>query len=398
MGPEAMALGTFFCLYVAQSIPSSFLSTALQVMMREQQFSLASIGLLQLVKLPWILKFLWAPIVDRRCLTVADYKRCIIVSELVYAGLLFVLGLLHVRSDIYLILALVVMSLIASGTQDIATDSLAALSYEGRDKSLVNTMQSTGSFAGTLVGSGLLLIVLHRYGWRVVLVFLALFVLLALVPLVLNRQITFTRKKDPAKRARLGDFALFFTRKGIWRQVIFLILFYAGLMAILPMLRPWLVDQGFDMGTIGVLSGLLGTGTACLSSFGGGFLVRRIGIYRARKYFATLILAVAAYFYLLTHIEPSLPLMTLGVILLWGAYGAASIVVYVSSMETLRKGREGTDFTVQIVITHLCGIVMAILGGALADRAGYEGLFGLALLLATISLIYIHLVFKKKDT
>ena len=53
---DALTLGTFFFLYVAQSIPSSFLSTALQVLMRENHFSLSDIGLLQLVKLPWILK------------------------------------------------------------------------------------------------------------------------------------------------------------------------------------------------------------------------------------------------------------------------------------------------------------------------------------------------------
>ena len=333
---EALTLGTFFCLYVAQSIPSSFLSTALQVMMREQQFSL-----------------------------------------------------------IYLILGLIILALIASGTQDIATDSLAALSYGGRDKSLVNTMQSSGSFAGTLVGSGLLLVVLHRYGWQVVLLCLALFVLLALVPLGLERQISF-EKKDPKRRAGIGDFALFFSRKGIWRQVLFLLLFYSGLMAILPMLRPWLVDQGFDMGSIGILSGLLGTGTAFVSSLASGFVVRRIGIYRARKYFATLILVATLYFLILTQVEVSTLLVSIGVMLLWAAYGSATVVVYVSSMETLRAGREGTDFTVQIVITHLCGMGMAILGGVVADHTGYSGLFALAVLLALISLIYIHLVFKNE--
>ena len=332
---------------------------------------------------------------DRHCLTVRDYKRCIIVSEVIYAGLLCAIGLLQVSTDIYLILGLIILALIASGTQDIATDSLAALSYGGRDKSLVNTMQSSGSFAGTLVGSGLLLVVLHRYGWQVVLLCLALFVLLALVPLGLERQIS-VEKKDPKRRAGIGDFALFFSRKGIWRQVLFLLLFYSGLMAILPMLRPWLVDQGFDMGSIGILSGLLGTGTAFVSSLASGFIVRRIGIYRARKYFATLILVATLYFLILTQVEVSTLLVSIGVMLLWAAYGSATVVVYVSSMETLRAGREGTDFTVQIVITHLCGMGMAILGGVVADHTGYSGLFALAVLLSLISLIYIHLVFKNE--
>ena len=75
----------FFCLYIAQSLPSSFFATALQVMMREAHYSLATIGLLQLVKLPWVLKFLWSPIVDRHCLTGRDFRRCIIGFECVYA-------------------------------------------------------------------------------------------------------------------------------------------------------------------------------------------------------------------------------------------------------------------------------------------------------------------------
>jgi hypothetical protein len=53
-----------FSLYIAQSVPMSFFSTVVPVIMRQENYSLESIGLLQLVKLPWIIKFLWAPIVD----------------------------------------------------------------------------------------------------------------------------------------------------------------------------------------------------------------------------------------------------------------------------------------------------------------------------------------------
>ena len=48
---KKLSLGTFFCLYIAQMVPSSFLMTALQVIMREGQYSLATIGLLNLVAL-----------------------------------------------------------------------------------------------------------------------------------------------------------------------------------------------------------------------------------------------------------------------------------------------------------------------------------------------------------
>ena len=41
-------LATFFCLYIAQTIPMSFFSTVIPVMMRQENFSLSAIGLLRL--------------------------------------------------------------------------------------------------------------------------------------------------------------------------------------------------------------------------------------------------------------------------------------------------------------------------------------------------------------
>ena len=152
---KALNLSTFFCLYIAQAIPMSFFSTAIQVLMRQADYSLSSIALLQLIKLPWILKFLWAPLIDRHCITLKDYKRCIITSEIVYALLILLVGLLDIQTDLYLIIGLVFLSLIASATQDIATDTLAVLSFGKSDKSLVNSMQSMGSFGGTLIGTGI---------------------------------------------------------------------------------------------------------------------------------------------------------------------------------------------------------------------------------------------------
>ena len=124
----------FFCLYIAQSIPSSFFATALQVMMREANYSLATIGLLQLVKLPWVVKFLWSPLVDRHCLTGRDFRRCIVVSEIVYAIFIILAGHLNVTDNLYLIIFMVMLSLVASATQDIATDALAILMHRGRDR------------------------------------------------------------------------------------------------------------------------------------------------------------------------------------------------------------------------------------------------------------------------
>lgn len=392
---RGIGLPMFFCLYIAQSIPSSFFATALQVMMREANYSLATIGLLQLVKLPWVVKFLWSPLVDRHCLTGRDFRRCIVFSEIVYAIFIILAGHLNVTDNLYLIIFMVMLSLVASATQDIATDALAILMHTGRDKSMVNSMQSMGSFGGALIGSGVLLLVLHQFGWHMVTPFLGVFVLLMLIPLLRRKDLNIAQK-DVRQRARLTDFASFFVQRGIWRQIGFLLLYYASIIGILSMMRPWLVDLGYSMKEIGVMSGIIGTSSAFCASFGAGFIVRRIGIFTARILFACFILLTTLYFLGLVMLgTPTTAMLYGGIVLMWMSYGMATIVVYTSAMECVRPGREGTDFTVQTVLTHLSGIIMAGLSGAVADHFGYHGLFLAEVIIASISLVYIILLFRK---
>ena len=392
---KVMNLSTFFFLYIAQTIPMTFFSTALQVMMRQNDFSLSTIALLQIVKIPWVLKFLWSPIVDRHCVTIKDYKRVIIGSELVYALFIGLLSFLEIQTDITLIIALIFLSLVASATQDIATDALAVLSFNQKDKSLVNSMQSMGSFGGTLIGGGVLLLVLQHYGWFRVIPCLCLFVLIALLPLLKNKKLRI-EPKETKERARLTDFFWFFARKSIWRQIGFLFLYYASIIGLLSVLRPYLVDHGYSMHEIGVMSGMLGTGCAFFVALGAGFVVRRIGSHKARILFAAFTLLTTLYFCAISQIMFTTWMICLGIVLLWSSYGMSTIVVYTTAMENVRPGREGTDFTIQTVLTHLSGLLIALLAARVADNFGYNALFCFQSAIALCTLLYVVFLFRKR--
>lgn len=388
-------LGTFFCLYIAQTIPMSFFSTVIPVMMRQENFSLSAIGLLQLIKLPWILKFLWSPLVDRHAITTGDYKRWIFSSELIYAALIFAVAFLNFHTDFYTIVALIIISFIASATQDIATDALAVLSFSKKDKSLANSMQSMGSFGGSMIGGGVLLLLFKQIGWNYLLPCVALFVIIALLPLFFNKGITI-QPRQPYLRAQKADVFYFFLQRKIWKQIGFLFLYYSGLIGTLAMLKPFLVDLGYSMKDIGIMSGMAGTFIGFLSSFAGGLIVRRLGRFHSRILFAVFVLVATLYFVGLSYTQPTTTLLYVGIFLLWGSYGMATIIVYTTAMDCVRPGREGTDFTIQTVITHLSGMLIAILSGKLADHLGYHGLFIFESTLASISLVYILIVFRKE--
>jgi hypothetical protein len=383
-------LFTLFTLYIAQSIPMSFFSSVLPILMRQGDYSLVAIALLKLIKLPWIMKFLWSPIIDRKCDSINDYKRWILGSEIVYALLIFVVAMLNLQTNFTLIIGLILLAFISSATQDIATDALAARSFERRDSSLLNSMQSMGSFTGSMVGGGFLLLLFQQIGWGKMLPWVAIFVLLALVPLQLNINLRLRERQNKSK-ARPQDMYLFFKQKGIGKHVLFLFLFYSGVIGILSILRPLMVDLGYDMKEIGAMIGVFGTATGIFCSFLSGLFIRKIGREKSRRIISLLIVATASYF-LWVHASGnvhSLVAIMAGIALVWGTYGMASTIVYTTSMDIVREGREGTDFTMQIVITHLSSMIVAIICSRIGDIFGYDGLFALEISLAVISFVFV---------
>ena len=93
-----------------------------------------------------------------------------------------------------------------------------------------------------------------------------------------------------------------------------------------------------------------------------------------------------------------MPLLYLAVILIGISYGTSAVVLYTLAMDRVRKGREGTDFTIQLVIAQLSGITVGALSGVFAQHFGYSNLFLAEFGFACLALFYILIVFRKKET
>ena len=386
-------LATFFCLYIAQFIPSTFITTAMQVTMRQANYGLATIGLLHLVHIPWLVKFLWAPMVDRQCSDISNYRRFILLMESVYALSIISIGFLDISADIYFIFVLVFISMFASATQDIATDGLAVRAFGKGDHSAVNSMQSMGRYAGAFLGSGIFIVMLDHFGWSVVFPLLGIIALLMVVPLQFNKKIHI-EPRSPKQRAKLMDFMWFFSRREIIPHVVFLLLYFMGIIGIIANVRPYMVDLGYNMKEIGVWFGMVGTATSFIMAWVAHVFIRRIGMYRARLIVAFMIVTAPLYFLALTFTSPTLPLLVGGLLLVKTCHAFASIVVYTTAMDCVREGREGTDFTIQVVVVHLSSSLISLISGGVGEWLDYRGLYMIELAIAIISLFYVIKVFK----
>ncbi len=387
---------TLLTLYLAQSIPMSFFSTVVPVIMRMENYSLESIGYLQLIKLPWIVKFLWAPLVDGTSRNTKQYRRWILSSEIFYAVVIFSIGFLNLETSFTLIIALMVIAFTASATHDIATDAFAILILKEKERSMGNSMQSAGNFLGTLMGSGVLLVIYHYWGWKYLLFALAAFVLVAIVPVIFYPAREQKKPDKSGKSISPVEFIWFFKQKNITGHLLLLFFFYSGLIGILTMVKPYLVDLGFDVKEIGFISGIFGTACGALMTIPAGMLIRKIGVNRSVWIFPAFNLAAAVYFFILTFTNHQIFLIYIGIGLLWAAYAMSSVFVFTLSMKVVRNGREGTDFTLQIVLTHLSSLIIAVMSGKIADAINYRGLFAIEIGLGMLIFILLPFLFKKQ--
>ncbi len=390
---------TLLGLYLAQSIPMSFFSTIIPLIMREENYSLASIGYINLIKLPWIVKFLWAPLVDNTSHSSRHYRRWILSSEIFYAAVIFSIGFFDLQTNFITIIILVVIALIASATQDIATDAFAILILKQKERSIGNSMQSAGSFIGTMFGTGIMLILYDYWydtlGWQNLLFFLAVFVLVALIPVSLFKNHTDKTLDRSRKNISPVEFIYFFRQKNIGGHLLLLFLFYSSLIGILTMIKPLFIDLGYEIRDYAIISGIFGTAFGALMTLPAGFFIRKRGILRSVWFFPVINLLAASYFFGLTFTNYSLVLLYLGVALLWGAYAMSSVFIYTLGMRIVRPGKEGTDFTIQIVLTHLSSIIIAVMSGNIADAVNYRGLFAVEVGVAILFLALIPFIFRK---
>jgi hypothetical protein len=380
-------LFTLLSLYMAQSIPLSFFTTVVPVIMRQQHYSLEAIGLMQLVKLPWIIKFLWAPLVDRTGSGTSGYRRWIFYSEGFYAFSIAAVAFFSLEHQFSLIIILMVLAITASATQDIATDAWAILTLKKEERSLGNSMQSMGSFLGSMIGSGALLVVYHFLGWMWLLLALAGVVLLALIPLLLFRPEAIIRRRPRSKSVSLRDIGSFFRQEGIGPHLLLLALFHSSLIGIMTMIKPMMIDLNYSVKDIGIISGIFGTAAGAAAAMGAGIVMRRISRKRSAMLFATFNLLPALFFALMHPMAATPWVVWAGVALLWGAYAMGMVFVFTIAMDQVRHCREGTDFTLQIVVVHLSSLTLAVLSGKIAGAFSYGNLFAFSVVMGVITLL-----------
>jgi MFS family permease len=385
-------LGLLTGLYLAQGLPYGFFTQSIPVLLREQQVSLTKIGLTALLALPWALKFLWAPLVDRWPPALLGRRRGFILPvQALTIAVLLAAAVLEPSRDMGAILALVFVVNLLSATQDIAADGLAVETLTAGERGLGNGVQVAAYRVGMVIGGGALLVVYEHLGWDLAFAGMAALLALTTLPVALKRE---APTPEPAAREPVWQGLVdFITRDGMGKWLLALVLYKCFDAAASAMLRPFLVDVGKTAGDVGVLVGIVGFVAGLAGALIGGALANPLGRRRALLVFG-LLQGLAVLTYAVAAWWPTDAWLYVSVTFDHFAGGLATVALFTMMMDRARVSHAGTDYTVQASVVVLATGVSAALSGVLADAVGYVAHFGItgALTLVGTGVVVLALV------
>ena len=386
-------------LYVAQSVPLGFFIVALPAIARSLGLGLETVGLLGTLAFPYLLKFLWAPLVDRHGRRSSGHYRTWILplSLLSIASVLCLLALQPEQifgggNHLALLLAVVATAvfMFSAATQDAATDGLAVRLISSERRGWANGVQVGGYYLGQIVGGGLMLVLYALYGWSGALGAMAAMLAMPVVLLW-----SFSEPPAPAdelhrERPGLGAWLTFFKRPGAMLWTMVLLTYRAGEMMALTMLNPMMVDQGRSLAAVGLTVGLLGSAASLGGALLGGVLTQRFG----RR--ATVIglgfvqaLAIASFLLPARSAAWSSTLFAVAVASFCG--GAATAALYTWMMDRCDLRSAASDFTVQQSLCAVGPLIAAGASGFSAQALGFSTHFTLSAGVALTSALFVML-------
>ncbi len=167
-------------LYMTQFMGLSFFMIALVVIMRRQGMPLERLGGIYLLGLFWVIKFLWAPLVDRFGIKrMGHYRSWLLLTQTGMMLSLFAISFLDIATQFGAVLGGCVVLAVFSSTQDIAADGLVCCMLSREERGLGSGIQYAGGMLGNLVGGGAVLMAYPHIGWKGSMLVLGLFTLVS---------------------------------------------------------------------------------------------------------------------------------------------------------------------------------------------------------------------------
>ncbi len=273
----------------ASGLPLALTGETLQAWMKTEGANLAAIGLFSLVGFPYLLKFVWSPLMDRYVPPFLGRRRgWILVTQGLLIGAIAGLGLSDPSKSLTLVALLALLVAFLSASQDIVIDAYRTDVLPAEERGAGVAVSSTGYRVAVITsGAGALILAGYDVPWSVVYLVMALAMVIGICgTLFAPEPARHVAPPETLAEAVVNPFRQFTRRPLGWLTLLFVALFRLPDVTAGMMTLPFLMDIGFNLQSIGVLRQFLGPAVITVGALVGGALVAKLSLRQCLWVFA----------------------------------------------------------------------------------------------------------------
>ncbi len=364
-------------------LPFLLVGGTLSTWLRDTGVELSAIGLISYASFFYVLKFLWAPLIDRYPLPfLGRRKGWLAISQLLLIVALIAMALQGPGVSMMTFVALVGLASFAGATQDIVVDAYRIEIAPLEAQAALAATYTLGYRLALMASGALALYLAELSGWMVAYLVMAAFMFLPLLAGLLSSE-PVEKKALVVREINIGEafikpFQDFFSRNGLvlaLALLVFVGLFKLPDQMIGVLAGPFYLDSGFTKADIATVSKLYGIWIGIAGAFLGGLCVAAFNI-RRMLVIAAIAVAVSNLAFLLMAMNPSENWAFFAAISadnLSQGFAGTVLVAFMSGLTN--RNFTATQYALLVSLANLPGKFIGGLSGYIVEASSYQMFF-----------------------
>lgn len=381
----------------SSGLPLYLTSRTLQAWLTVEEVNLTAIGLFSLVGLPYSLKFLWSPLLDRYVPPLLGRRRgWLVIFQLALLLAIAAMAFQSPRRALALLALNALLIAFLSASQDVVFDAYKVDVLEEREMGAGAAMGVLGYRVGLLVAGSATLMLADRLSWPTVYLLTSVLMLIGVwaslrAPEPL-RPVSPPRTIGEAVRLPFVEFVRRLGGRRTLAVLLFVVLYKFGDALAGGMATAFLLQTGFSQGAVGAVQGGVGLGATIVGVLAGGAVVARLGINRSLWIFGATQAATNLAYLWLAQMGKVYGFMVAAVVVENFATGlvAAAFVAFLMSLCSMRFS--ATQFALLSSLNAVSRDLLLAPAGRVAEATGWTVFFAITLLAALPGLLLLPVV------
>lgn len=320
----------------SSGFPNQITESTLQAWLKDSGATNTTIGILSYVALPYLLKFLWAPFVDRYPLPILGRRRgWIMMMQLALAVAIALFALQNPAVSLVPVTICAVAIVFFSATQDIAFDAYRTDVSKPSERGMAAAANNLGYRTSAWLASAFALVVADYFGWRPALLILGAVMAAFCVATWFAPEAQYEERPPQTLRESIVmPLQELLGSPGAIAFIGLVVLFKIGDAFALKLFTPFMMDVGFTKTEIAVVLKALFTGSAIVGAILGGIWMVKLGLLRSMLIFGIMQAVSNLLYYALAITGKSFPLMIAAVCIdnISGAMGNIASVALIMAL------------------------------------------------------------------